>query len=126
MFSSPGANSVSKISTPAGVNRGDLTRAGVVRCPRKMSRVRICLLAWAIAWTGCGGRVPDGGWPDDTDSGEVDIEVPRDRDGSFDPVVVKKRQRRLGGVDTIVLSLVAKGLTTGGHCRVARSRWTRG
>ena len=45
--------------------------------------------------------------------GPVEIEVPRDRDGSFDPVVVKKRQRRLGGVDTIVLSLVAKGLTTG-------------
>ena len=45
--------------------------------------------------------------------GPVDIEVPRDRAGSFDPVIVKKRQQRLGGVDTIVLSLVAKGLTTG-------------
>ena len=41
--------------------------------------------------------------------GPVQIEVPRDRDGSFDPVIVRKRQRRLGGVDTIVLSLVAKG-----------------
>ena len=45
--------------------------------------------------------------------GLVEIEVPRDRDASFDPVIVRKRQRRLGGVDTIVLSLVAKGLTTG-------------
>lgn len=45
--------------------------------------------------------------------GPVEIEVPRDRDGTFDPVMVRKRQRRLGGVDTIVLSLVAKGLTTG-------------
>ncbi len=45
--------------------------------------------------------------------GPVQIEVPRDRDGSFDPVIVKKRQRRLGGVDTIVLSLVATGLATG-------------
>jgi putative transposase len=45
--------------------------------------------------------------------GPVQIDVPRDRDGSFDPVIVRKRQRRLGGVDTIVLSLVAKGLTTG-------------
>ena len=45
--------------------------------------------------------------------GPVQVEVPRDRDASFDPVIVKKRQRRLGGVDTIVLSLVAKGLTTG-------------
>src|SRR4051794_8699576 len=45
--------------------------------------------------------------------GEVDIDVPRDRDGSFAPVVVRKRQRRLGEVDEVVLSLYAKGLTTG-------------
>jgi len=48
-----------------------------------------------------------------TDSGEVDIEVPRDRDGSFEPVIVAKRQRRLSGIDEIVLSLYARGLTTG-------------
>ncbi len=46
-------------------------------------------------------------------TGQVQIDVPRDRDGSFDPVIVKKRQRRLTGVDEIVLSLYAKGLTTG-------------
>jgi putative transposase len=46
-------------------------------------------------------------------SGQVSIEVPRDRDGSFEPQIVKKRQRRLSGVDEIVLSLYAKGLTTG-------------
>ena len=46
-------------------------------------------------------------------AGEVGIEVPRDRDGSFEPQIVKKRQRRLTGVDEIVLSLYAKGLTTG-------------
>ncbi len=45
--------------------------------------------------------------------GEVGIEVPRDRDGSFEPVIVKKRQRRLSEVDEVVLSLYAKGLTTG-------------
>jgi transposase-like protein len=45
--------------------------------------------------------------------GEVDIDVPRDREGSFEPVVVKKRQRRLSEVDEVVLSLHAKGLTTG-------------
>lgn len=45
--------------------------------------------------------------------GPVSIEVPRDRDGSFTPVIVKKRQRRLGDVDAVVLSLYAKGLTTG-------------
>jgi putative transposase len=46
-------------------------------------------------------------------TGQVAIEVPRDRDGTFEPQIVKKRQRRLNGVDEIVLSLYAKGLTTG-------------
>jgi putative transposase len=48
-----------------------------------------------------------------TDVGEVEIDVPRDRDGSFDPKIVAKRQRRLAGVDELVISLAAKGLTTG-------------
>jgi len=49
-----------------------------------------------------------------TDSvGSIGIGVPRDRAGTFEPVIVKKRQRRLGEVDEIVLSLYAKGLTTG-------------
>jgi putative transposase len=48
-----------------------------------------------------------------TEAGPVEITVPRDRDGSFEPQIVRKRQRRLGGVDGIVLSLSAKGLTTG-------------
>ena len=48
-----------------------------------------------------------------TEVGPVQIEVPRDRDGSFDPVIVRKRQRRLDGIDQIVLSLTARGLTTG-------------
>jgi transposase-like protein len=43
----------------------------------------------------------------------VQIEVPRDRAGTFEPQIVRKRQRRLTGVDEIVLSLYAKGLTTG-------------
>jgi len=48
-----------------------------------------------------------------TEIGPVQIDVPRDTDASFDPQVVKKRQRRLTGVDQIVLSLTARGLTTG-------------
>jgi transposase-like protein len=48
-----------------------------------------------------------------TDIGPVEITVPRDRDGSFEPQIVKKRQRRLTGVEDMVLSLSAKGLTTG-------------
>jgi putative transposase len=46
-------------------------------------------------------------------SGQVGIEVPRDREGTFEPQIVRKRQRRLSGVDEMVLSLYAKGLTTG-------------
>jgi len=46
-------------------------------------------------------------------SGPVEIDVPRDRAGTFEPQIVKKRQRRLSEVDEIVLSLYAKGLTTG-------------
>ena len=48
-----------------------------------------------------------------TEIGPVEIEVPRDVDASFTPQIVKKRQRRLSGVDEIVLSLTARGLTTG-------------
>ena len=48
-----------------------------------------------------------------TELGPVTLEVPRDREGTFEPVVVRKRQRRLNGVDEMVLSLSAKGLTTG-------------
>ncbi|MEU9890940.1 IS256 family transposase [Sphaerisporangium sp. NPDC051011] len=48
-----------------------------------------------------------------TDVGPVELSVPRDRDGSFEPKIVAKRQRRLSGVDEMVISLSAKGLTTG-------------
>ena len=48
-----------------------------------------------------------------TDTGPVDITVPRDREASFEPKIVAKRQRRLTGVDDMVISLSAKGLTHG-------------
>lgn len=49
-----------------------------------------------------------------TDScGSVEIEVPRDRAGTFEPRIVKKRQRRLTDVDEVILSRYARGLTTG-------------
>jgi putative transposase len=48
-----------------------------------------------------------------TEAGPVELAVPRDRDGSFTPRIVAKRQRRLSGVDDLVVSLTAKGLTTG-------------
>src|SRR3954464_15418589 len=48
-----------------------------------------------------------------TEVGPVELDVPRDREGTFEPRIVPKRARRLGGVDELVISLVAKGLTTG-------------
>jgi putative transposase len=48
-----------------------------------------------------------------TEAGPVELDVPRDREGSFAPQIVRKRQRRLSGVDDLVVSLTAKGLTTG-------------
>lgn len=47
-----------------------------------------------------------------TDSGAIEIDVPRDRRGSFEPKLVKKRQRRLEGFDEKVISLYARGMTT--------------
>src|SRR6201982_1442616 len=46
-------------------------------------------------------------------AGPVEISVPRDRDSSFEPKIVAKRQRRLTGIDELVISLSAKGLTHG-------------
>jgi putative transposase len=48
-----------------------------------------------------------------TDVGPVEVRVPRDAAGTFEPQIVRKRQRRLTGVDDLVLSLSAKGLTHG-------------
>jgi hypothetical protein len=57
-----------------------------------------------------------------TDAAEIDIEVPRDRDGTFDPVMVAKGQRRLPGFDEKVIALYARGMTTreiqGDGCRI--------
>jgi transposase-like protein len=46
-----------------------------------------------------------------TDSGPMEIELPRDREGSFEPVLVRKRQRRLSGLDEKILGLYARGMT---------------
>jgi transposase-like protein len=47
-----------------------------------------------------------------TEVGEVELDVPRDRDGSFDPIIVPKHKRRIDGFDDQVLSLYSKGMTT--------------
>ncbi|WP_231137718.1 transposase [Rhodococcus opacus] len=57
-----------------------------------------------------------------TEIGPVEIQVPRDTDASFDPQIVKKRQRRLTGVDEIILSLSAKRPDHRGDRRPLRRR----
>lgn len=47
-----------------------------------------------------------------TGTSELEIEVPRDREGSFEPQLVKKRQRRLEGFDEKVLAFYARGMST--------------
>ena len=68
------------------------------------------------AVTGRGsGNSRNGSYPKTvtTDIGKVDLQVPRDRNASFDPVTVPKGQRRLEGLSGNVISLYAKGMTTG-------------
>jgi putative transposase len=47
-----------------------------------------------------------------TTAGSVELEVPRDRNGTFAPVIVPKRKRRLGQVEDMILSLYARGMST--------------
>ena len=46
-----------------------------------------------------------------TSVGDVDLQIPRDRDGSFTPMLVPKGSRRLGGLDDMIVSLYAGGMT---------------
>ena len=46
-----------------------------------------------------------------TDHGPIEIEVPRDRDASFEPQLVRKRQRRLAGFDDKIISMYAHGMS---------------
>jgi len=46
-----------------------------------------------------------------TDNSQVEVEVPRDREGSFEPQLVRKRQTRLPGFDEKVISMYARGMT---------------
>ena len=47
-----------------------------------------------------------------SDSGELTIAIPRDRDGTFEPQLIEKHQRRVPGFDEKILTLYAKGMTT--------------
>lgn len=55
-----------------------------------------------------------------TDSGRIELEVPRDRAGSFDPQLITKYQRRFPGFDDKIISMYARGMSTReitGHLR---------
>ena len=60
------------------------------------------------------GNTRNGGTPKTliTEHGAVDIKTPRDRDGSFEPKIVRKRQRRFEGFDEKILALYSRGLST--------------
>lgn len=47
-----------------------------------------------------------------TVNGPVSLEIPRDRNGSFEPAIVPKRARRIGNIDEMILSLYSRGMTT--------------
>jgi putative transposase len=44
--------------------------------------------------------------------GDIDLEIPRDRNGEFDPQIIKKRQKRFDGFDEKIISMYARGMTT--------------
>ena len=48
----------------------------------------------------------------ESESGSLDLEVPRDRNGSFEPKIVEKRQRRVAGLDDVIVYLYAQGQST--------------
>src|SRR5215469_9604398 len=78
---------------------------------------------WLITWgmRGAGGRrFPAGNHRNGTspktvltEVGAIPLEVPRDRNGKFDPRIVPRHARRVAGVDEAIVSLYAEGLTTG-------------
>ena len=47
-----------------------------------------------------------------TDQGEIDIKIPRDRNGEYDPVLIKKYEKTLGPIEDKIISMYAKGMTT--------------
>ena len=46
------------------------------------------------------------------DNGQIEISVPRDRNGEFDPIIIKKYERTIGPIEDKIISMYAKGMTT--------------
>ncbi len=47
-----------------------------------------------------------------TDEGQIELTIPRDRNSTFDPVIVKKYEKTLGPIEDKIISMYAKGMTT--------------
>ena len=60
------------------------------------------------------------------DLGELTIATPRDRDGTFEPQLIGKHQRRVPGFDEKILALYAKGMTTRDIQEIVRELVRRG
>ena len=58
-----------------------------------------------------------------TDTAEIPLDIPRDRDSSFEPQLVKKNQRRHGDLDTKILTLYAKGMSTRNICETFKEMY---
>src|SRR5690606_27506128 len=46
-----------------------------------------------------------------TTLGEINLEIPRDRNGSFEPVLIPKRSRKVEAIEDMIISLYARGMT---------------
>lgn len=46
------------------------------------------------------------------DNGEIELTVPRDRNGEFDPVIVREYEKTIGSIEKKIISMYAKGMTT--------------
>jgi hypothetical protein len=61
-----------------------------------------------------------------TETSKLDIRVPRDREGTFDPKLIARYQRRFPGFDEKIVSMYARGMTVAGGSRpAARDLWAR-
>ena len=61
-----------------------------------------------------------------TKDGEIEIEIPRDRESAFEPQIIKKHQRRFEGFDDKILSMYARGMTNReiqGHLKEKLDNW---
>jgi transposase-like protein len=47
-----------------------------------------------------------------SDFGDVELDVPRDRENEFEPLIVKKRQKNVTGIEDQIIALYAKGVST--------------